>query len=86
MEGRRFNYHGLEFEQADLMKSLRILGVAGGCPQVADRVDTQGTEWTKYWTKCASGSMRLEIGPQGHKRPDGWATGVLDWFEALDQG
>lgn len=83
-EGRRITFHGVDFEQGSVMKSLAIVTAANGCGQMANAMTTNQARWTKHWTKCAAGELALSLGPHGHGRPEGWMQDVLAWYEALN--
>lgn len=83
LEGRLATFHGLEFEQGNVLKSIALITRANGCGQMANQVSTDAQIWEKRWTKCANGSVVLDLGPNGHSRQAGWADRVAGWFLGL---
>lgn len=72
--------------QGDVFHSLDILRQVNGCDNhKADRFETSGTFWKRWWVKCKSGStLQFNLFDGGHSVPEGWATQAIDWFERLD--
>jgi len=57
-----------------------------GCKGLkADKFDTSGKFWKRWWTKCAANSaLQFNLFQGGHSVPKGWASEAINWFEALE--
>ncbi|MEM9329880.1 MAG: dienelactone hydrolase family protein [Pseudomonadota bacterium] len=84
LEGRVLG--GGRIEQGDVFYSLQILRSVNGCNNYkADKFDTSGKFWKRWWVNCKPGSaLQLNLFDGGHGVPQGWAKDAIDWFEALD--
>ncbi|KMW59925.1 putative esterase lipoprotein LPQC [Candidatus Rhodobacter oscarellae] len=71
--------------QGDIFHAMDIWRQTNGCVfGKADRFVTHGRFWRRIWDRCSEGSaLELALHPGGHSVPRGWASMVLDWFEAL---
>ncbi len=85
LEGRVLG--GGRIEQGDVFQGLQILRRVNGCNNYkADRYDTAGKFWKRWWVKCKPGSaLQFNLFDGGHGVPKGWASEAIDWFEALDK-
>jgi polyhydroxybutyrate depolymerase len=83
LEGRPLR--GGAIRQGDTFASLDIWRAAMGCTYgAADQFETTGPFLRRRWTRCAEGStLEFALHPGSHSVPPGWATMMLDWFEAL---
>lgn len=84
LEGRVIG--GGRIEQGDVFYGLQILREVNGCDNYkADRYDTAGKFWKRWWVKCSKGSaLQFNLFDGGHGVPKGWAKEAINWFEALD--
>jgi len=73
-------------EQGDVFFGLQILRKVNGCDNYkADRYDTAGKFWKRWWVKCAPDSaLQFNLFDGGHGVPKGWAEEAINWFETLD--
>lgn len=73
-------------EQGDVFYGLQILRKVNGCDNYkADRYDTAGQFWKRWWINCTEGSaLQFNLFDGGHGVPKGWAEEAIDWFESLD--
>ncbi len=82
LEGRVLG--GGRVRQGDVFHALRTWREANGCDRLwPDEIASDGGLWTREWTSCDAGSLRLDLHPGGHSVPDGWTDRALDWFERL---
>lgn len=72
--------------QGDVFYGLQVMRQVNGCKRLkADKFDTSGKFWKRWWTKCEPGSaLQFNLFQGGHSVPKGWATEAINWFEALD--
>jgi len=84
LEGRVIG--GGRIEQGDVFFGMQILREVNGCDNYkANKFDTKGQFWKRWWTKCEPDSaLQLNLFPGGHGVPKGWAEEAINWFEALD--
>ena len=70
--------------QGDVFAALELFRDTNLCAKFnPDRTETGDDFWRRSWQGCARGSaLELAVHPGGHGVPKGWATLVLDWFEA----
>ena len=83
LEGRVLG--GGRIVQGDTFYSLQIMREVNGCDNLkADRFETSGKFWKRWWTNCTPGSaLQFNLFDGGHGVPKGWATEAIDWFEGL---
>lgn len=84
LEGRVLG--GGRIVQGDVFYGFQIMRQVNGCNQLrADKFETSGTYWRRWWTRCTAGSaLQLNLHKGGHLVPVDWATEAIDWFESLD--
>ncbi len=80
LEGRRI---AKRWHQADLFAGLAVLRRTDGCPSQPDEFRIENGFRCRFWTGCASGSIRLCLHDGGHRIPAGWMSRILNWFESL---
>lgn len=81
LEGRPLR-NGTIF-QGDVFASLEILRATNGCSSLQPtRSENLGDKWWRYWETCDERRIDLMLHTGGHGSPKGWATDVMDWFEA----
>ncbi len=85
LEGRVLG--NFRIEQGDVFVGLQIMRKTNGCwNHKADRYDTSGKFWKRWWIKCTEGSaLQFNLFDGGHGVPKGWAEEAINWFEALDK-
>ena len=85
LEGRVLG--GGRIVQGDVFYCLQILRQINGCSNhKADRFETSGRFWRRWWTQCKTGSaLQLNLFDGGHGVPKGWASEVIEWFESLEE-
>ncbi len=85
LEGRVLG--GGRIEQGDVFQSLQVARKLNGCDNYkADRFDTAGKFWKRWWVKCTSGkTLQFNLFDGGHGVPSGWANEAINWFEGLDE-
>ncbi len=73
--------------QGDVFYGMQLLREINGCKRLkANKFDTSGKFWKRWWTKCASGrALQFNLFQGGHSVPKGWATEAINWFEGLDK-
>lgn len=84
LEGRVLG--NFRIEQGDVFQGLQILRKVNGCNNYkADKYDTSGAFWKRWWVNCTPGSaLQFNLFDGGHGVPKGWAVDAIDWFEALE--
>lgn len=72
--------------QGDVFYGLQLMRQVNGCKGLkADKFDTSGKFWKRWWTKCAPNSaLQFNLFQGGHSVPKGWASEAINWFEALE--
>lgn len=72
--------------QGDVFYGLQLMREVNGCKRLkADKFDTSGKFWKRWWTNCELDSaLQFNLFQGGHSVPKGWAKEAIDWFEALD--
>ena len=72
--------------QGDVFYGLQLMREVNGCKGLkADKFDTSGKFWKRWWTKCEPDSaLQFNLFQGGHSVPKGWAEEAINWFEALD--
>ena len=72
--------------QGDVFYSMQLIREVNGCKRLkANKFDTSGKFWKRWWTKCTSKrALQFNLFQGGHSVPEGWATEAIDWFESLD--
>ncbi|MFL4469853.1 PHB depolymerase family esterase [Tateyamaria armeniaca] len=81
LEGRSFRDG--QVVQGDVWASLKVLRETNGCDaRQPERNSFEGDLWFRHWTDCTAGKIELMLHKGGHGAPKGWATRMLDWFEA----
>ncbi len=72
--------------QGDVFYGLQLMRQVNGCKRLkADKFDTSGQFWKRWWTKCKPDSaLQFNLFKGGHRVPKGWAEEAINWFEALD--
>ena len=85
LEGRVLG--GGRIEQGDVFQSLQVARQLNGCDNYkADRYDTSGRFWKRWWIKCTSRkALQFNLFDGGHGVPKGWAEDAINWFEGLDK-
>ena len=85
LEGRVLG--GGRIEQGDVFYGMQILRKLNGCNNYkADKYDTSGKFWKRWWINCTKGSaLQFNLFDGGHGVPKGWAADAIDWFESLDK-
>ncbi|MAN54992.1 MAG: alpha/beta hydrolase family esterase [Paracoccus sp. (in: a-proteobacteria)] len=70
--------------QGDVFAAMAIWRAANRCPRSQpDGFAGDPSFQIRRWSDCAPGaSLVLALHPGGHVVPKGWATAMLDWFEA----
>lgn len=78
LEGRVLG--GGFIEQGDVFYGLQILRKLNGCNNYkADKFDTQGEFWRRWWTKCKPDSaLQFNLFDGGHGVPSNWAEEAID--------
>ena len=73
--------------QGDVFYGLQLMRQVNGCKRLkADKFDTSGKFWKRWWTKCKPDSaLQFNLFQGGHSVPKGWAEEAINWFEALDK-
>lgn len=71
--------------QGDVFYTIGMWRQVNECHQLrADRFITKGAFLRRAWDRCADGSaLEFALFPGGHVVPEGWASMMLDWYEAL---
>jgi polyhydroxybutyrate depolymerase len=72
--------------QGDVFYGLQLMRQVNGCKGLkADKFDTTGKFWKRWWTKCNPDSaLQFNLFQGGHSVPKGWASEAINWFEALE--
>lgn len=85
LEGRVLG--GGAIVQGDTFYSLHIMRQVNGCTNhKADKFDTSGPFWKRWWVKCTPDSaLQFNLFDGGHGVPKGWAEEAIHWFENLDE-
>ena len=85
LEGRVLG--GGSIIQGDTFYSLQVMRQVNSCSNLkADRFDTSGDFWRRWWINCSSDSaLQLNLFDGGHAVPKGWAEEAINWFEKLDE-
>lgn len=85
LEGRVLG--GGRIEQGDVFYALQIMRSVNGCNNYkADKYETSGKFWKRWWVNCKTGSaLQFNLYDGGHGVPKGWAQEAINWFEGLDK-
>lgn len=85
LEGRPLR--SADILQGDVFHGLKIMREVNGCSGLkANKFDTSGKFWKRWWTKCNPDSaLQFNLFQGGHSVPKGWAEEAINWFEALDK-
>jgi polyhydroxybutyrate depolymerase len=86
LEGRGIenSLTGQKYIQADIWEGLQLWRRENSCRSNAAKHEMSDGLWRKRWS-CEVGSLELILHEGGHRRPKGWTTMALDWFESLDR-
>lgn len=73
--------------QGDVFYGLQLMRRVNNCTRLkADKFDTSGKFWKRWWTNCEPNSaLQFNLFQGGHSVPQGWAEEAINWFEALDE-
>ena len=83
LEGRSFG----PIVQGDVWASLKVLRETNGCgKRQPEKSSFDGEFWLRHWTDCDAGEIELLLHKGGHGAPKGWASRIMDWFEAKRPG
>ena len=83
LEGRPLG--GGRIYQGDVFHGLKILREVNACENLrADKFETDGKFWKRWWTRCNPNSaLQFNMFEGGHGVPEGWAQEAITWFEKL---
>ena len=83
LEGRVLG--GGSIVQGDVFRGFEILRTLNGCSNLkADKFDTSGDFWRRWWTQCdSSNALQLNLFDGGHSVPPAWPIEAIEWFEAV---
>lgn len=72
--------------QGDVFYGLQLMRQVNGCKGLkANKFDTSGRFWKRWWTQCEPNSaLQLNLHQGGHSVPKGWASEAINWFEAIE--
>lgn len=73
--------------QGDVFHGMELMREVNGCKGLkANKFDTSGKFWKRWWTKCSPDSaLQFNLYAGGHSVPKGWAEEAINWFEGLDE-
>ncbi|MGI9353400.1 MAG: alpha/beta hydrolase family esterase [Rhizobiaceae bacterium] len=85
LEGRVLG--GGRIVQGDVFYALQIMRKVNSCENLkADRFETSGKFWKRWWINCNPNSaLQFNLFDGGHGVPKGWAKEAIDWFEGLSK-